>query len=231
MTFLLTDIEGSTGLLAELEDGYAVLLSDIRRLVRAAVEGPGGVEASARGDDVFAVFEDPAAALDAAYAIQRGMRDASWPGGRDVRLADRAAPRAPAAHGRRIRGPVGSRGGADLLRRSRRPDGPVGGGALGAARDGRRPEHRLLAVQGASRADPDLPGGGARPALRASLRSGPRNRRLDEPLRRRAVGARARGPRAAAGASARVRALARTRGPGARPRLWRRPPDGGPGRR
>jgi class 3 adenylate cyclase len=86
VTFLLTDIEGSTGLLAALEDQYAVLLSDIRRLVRAAVESPGGVEASARGDDVFAVFEEPAAALEAAYAIQRGMRDASWPGGRDVRL-------------------------------------------------------------------------------------------------------------------------------------------------
>jgi class 3 adenylate cyclase len=86
VTFLLTDIECSTELLAALEDRYAVLLSDIRRLVRAAVEGPGGVEVSARGDDVFAVFEDPPAALDAAYAIQRGMRDAEWPGGRDVRL-------------------------------------------------------------------------------------------------------------------------------------------------
>src|SRR3954467_11687593 len=42
VTFLLTDIERSTQLLAALEDGYAALLSDIRRLVRAAVEGPGG---------------------------------------------------------------------------------------------------------------------------------------------------------------------------------------------
>jgi len=86
VTFLLTDIECSTELLAELEDEYATLLADIRRLVRAAVEDPGGVEASARGDDVFAVFEQPEPALEAAFAIQRGMRDASWPGGRDVRL-------------------------------------------------------------------------------------------------------------------------------------------------
>jgi class 3 adenylate cyclase len=86
VTFLLTDIEGSTGLLAALEDEYAALLDAIRRLVRAAVESSGGVQASARGDDVFAAFEEPAAALEAAFAIQRGMRDASWPGGRDVRL-------------------------------------------------------------------------------------------------------------------------------------------------
>jgi class 3 adenylate cyclase len=86
VTFLLTDIEGSTELLGALGDEYAGLLDAIRRLVRAAVQGPGGHEASARGDDVFAVFEQPAAALEAAFAIQRGMRDASWPGGREVRL-------------------------------------------------------------------------------------------------------------------------------------------------
>ena len=86
VTFLLTDIEGSTGLLAALEDAYATLLADIRRLVRAALDGPGGHEVSARGDDVFAVFERPEGAVEAALGIQRGMRDASWPGGRDVRL-------------------------------------------------------------------------------------------------------------------------------------------------
>ena len=41
---------------------------------------------SARGDDVFAVFERAPAALEAALAIQRAMRDASWPGDNDVRL-------------------------------------------------------------------------------------------------------------------------------------------------
>ena len=86
VTFLLTDIEGSTGLLAALEDEYASLLDAIRRLVRVAVEGSGGVQASARGDDVFAAFEEPAPALEAAFAIQRAMRDTDWPGGRDVRL-------------------------------------------------------------------------------------------------------------------------------------------------
>jgi class 3 adenylate cyclase len=86
VTFLLTDIEGSTGLLGRLEDGYAPLLTRVRRLVRDAVRSAGGHEVSARGDDVFAVFERAPAALEAALAIQRAMRTGDWPGGIDVRL-------------------------------------------------------------------------------------------------------------------------------------------------
>jgi class 3 adenylate cyclase len=79
VTFLLTDIEGSTELLGRLGDEYAPLLTDVRRRVRAAVRHAGGREVSARGDDVFAVFEQASAALDAALDIQRTMRH-------DVRL-------------------------------------------------------------------------------------------------------------------------------------------------
>jgi class 3 adenylate cyclase len=86
ITFLLSDIEGSTELLGRLEDGYAPLLADIRRLVGTAVRQVGGHEVSARGDDVFAVFERAPASLEAALAIQRGMRARAWPGGSDVRL-------------------------------------------------------------------------------------------------------------------------------------------------
>jgi class 3 adenylate cyclase len=86
VTFLLTDLEGSTELLARLDDQYAPLLADVRRLVRAAVRAAGGHQVSARGDDVFAVFEHAPGALDAALAIQRGMDAAKWPGGSDVRL-------------------------------------------------------------------------------------------------------------------------------------------------
>src|ERR687891_354281 len=42
ITFLLTDIEGSTGLLARLDDQYAPLLADVRRRVRIAVRQAGG---------------------------------------------------------------------------------------------------------------------------------------------------------------------------------------------
>jgi class 3 adenylate cyclase len=86
ITFLLTDIEGSTELLARLDDQYAPLLADVRRRVRAAVRHAGGREVSARGDDVFAVFERAPAALEAALAIQRAMLAGPWPGGSDVRL-------------------------------------------------------------------------------------------------------------------------------------------------
>ena len=86
VTFLLTDIEGSTELLARLGDRYSPLLGDIRRLVSATVRQAGGHVASARGDDVFAVFERAPAALDAALAIHRAMKAGSWPAASDVLL-------------------------------------------------------------------------------------------------------------------------------------------------
>jgi class 3 adenylate cyclase len=86
VTFLLADIEGSTALLARLGDGYARLLDDVRRLVRAAVREAGGHVVSARGDDVFAAFERAPAALDGALGVQRAMQAGAWPKGDEVRL-------------------------------------------------------------------------------------------------------------------------------------------------
>jgi class 3 adenylate cyclase len=86
VTFLLTDLEGSTELLARLGDAYGPLIADVRRLVRAAVRSAGGREVDARGDDLLAAFARARAALDAALEIQRAMRAADWPEGDDVRL-------------------------------------------------------------------------------------------------------------------------------------------------
>ena len=86
VTFLLTDIEGSTELLARLEDRYTPLLADVRKLLRAAVREAGGREVDARADEHFAVFQEPPAALEAALAIQRAMQAQAWPDGSDVRL-------------------------------------------------------------------------------------------------------------------------------------------------
>lgn len=86
VTFLLTDIESSTELLARLEDGYGPLLIEVRRLLRATVRRSGGREVDARADEMFAVFERAPAALEAALAIQRAVATRMWPSGADVRL-------------------------------------------------------------------------------------------------------------------------------------------------
>jgi class 3 adenylate cyclase len=85
VTFLLTDLEGSTELLAQLGDGYAKLLNGVRKEIRKAIKRAGGHEVDCRADELFAVFERAPAALDAALAIQRALRDGSWPDGADVR--------------------------------------------------------------------------------------------------------------------------------------------------
>jgi class 3 adenylate cyclase len=86
VTFLLTDIEDSTGLVRDLGDGYASVLADVRRLVRTAVRRAGGQEVDARADEYFAVFKATAAALVAAIAIQRSVHDHAWPSGGRVKL-------------------------------------------------------------------------------------------------------------------------------------------------
>jgi class 3 adenylate cyclase len=86
LTFLLTDLEGSTELLVRLGERYASVLAEVRRRVRTAVRQAGGHEVSARGDDLFAVFEPAPAALEAALAIQRAMRQGGSPDGTEVRL-------------------------------------------------------------------------------------------------------------------------------------------------
>src|SRR2546428_6141554 len=73
VTFLLTDIEGSTGLLQRLGDRYGAVLRDVRSAIRDAVRSAGGSEGDARGDEVFAGFHDPASALGAAGAVPPGL--------------------------------------------------------------------------------------------------------------------------------------------------------------
>jgi class 3 adenylate cyclase len=86
VTFLMTDIEDSTGLLHRLGDGYGRLLTEVRGIQRTAVRDAGGREIDARADEYFAVFEVAAEALRAAVTIQRRTRGRSWPDGVDVRL-------------------------------------------------------------------------------------------------------------------------------------------------
>ena len=86
VTFLFADIEGSTRLVREAAEHWPRLLGDTRRLLREAVSAGGGHEVEARGDELFAVFHEPRAALDAALASQRALHAHEWAGGARVRV-------------------------------------------------------------------------------------------------------------------------------------------------
>jgi DNA-binding NarL/FixJ family response regulator/class 3 adenylate cyclase len=86
VTFLFADVEGSTALQQNPSVDYAAAVALLRRLLRDAVAAHGGVEADAVGDEYVAAFADPAASADAAFASQRALRDAEWPGDATVRV-------------------------------------------------------------------------------------------------------------------------------------------------
>jgi predicted ATPase len=74
VTFLFTDVEGSTRLLHELgPDQYARALSEHRRLIREACSRYGGVEVDTQGDAFFVAFPTAPAALEAAQAGQAAL--------------------------------------------------------------------------------------------------------------------------------------------------------------
>jgi Adenylate and Guanylate cyclase catalytic domain/AAA ATPase domain len=70
VTFIFTDIEGSTRLLNELGDRYAGVLAEHRRIVREAFERHGGVEVDTQGDAFFVAFPRASDALAAAADAQ-----------------------------------------------------------------------------------------------------------------------------------------------------------------
>jgi predicted ATPase/class 3 adenylate cyclase len=75
VTFLFSDIEGSTKLLQEAGEGYADLLEEQRRIVRDAIAEHDGIEVGTEGDSFFVVFRSPRNALEAAARIQRSLAD------------------------------------------------------------------------------------------------------------------------------------------------------------
>ena len=77
-TFLFTDIEGSTRLWEEHADRMGPALAQHDRLLRASVDAHGGSVIKTTGDGMLAVFADAVAAIDAAVAAQRALRDATW---------------------------------------------------------------------------------------------------------------------------------------------------------
>jgi class 3 adenylate cyclase len=86
VTLLFTDVEGSTGLLHQLGDGYGELLDGVRAVIEGAAAERSGHIVETRADELFAAFELPASAVDAAIAMQRTLRESSWPDDVDVRV-------------------------------------------------------------------------------------------------------------------------------------------------
>jgi WD40 repeat protein/class 3 adenylate cyclase len=86
VTFLFSDIEGSTRLFRHLGHGYVDLLERHRRLVRAAVAGVGGAEVNSEGDGLFFAFSSAAAALTASVEAQQALVAEPWPAGAEVRV-------------------------------------------------------------------------------------------------------------------------------------------------
>jgi predicted ATPase/class 3 adenylate cyclase len=86
VTFLFTDVEGSTRLLQTLGDGYAAVHDEHAAIIRRAVAEGGGVEVSTHGDAFFVAFASPAGAVRAAVAAQRGLAAHDWSPGPAVRV-------------------------------------------------------------------------------------------------------------------------------------------------
>ncbi len=79
VTFLFSDIEGSTRLLQGLGDGYADVLADHQRLLRAAFQAADGHEVHTAGDSFFVAFHRATDAAAAAVAAQRAIATYPWP--------------------------------------------------------------------------------------------------------------------------------------------------------
>lgn len=88
VTFLFTDIQGSTRLLQELGERYADLLAEHHRVVREIIASHSGIEVGTEGDAFFVAFADVDDAVRAAAAAQRAFAEHSWgvDGGLKVRM-------------------------------------------------------------------------------------------------------------------------------------------------
>ncbi len=87
VTFLFTDMEGSTRLLRELgREGYGVLLARHNELLRLVFAGRDGVEVDRAGDGFFVAFRSAEAAVGAAAGAQLAIAGEPWPGELDVRI-------------------------------------------------------------------------------------------------------------------------------------------------
>ncbi len=86
VTFLFTDIEGSTRLVESLGEAYAPILERHHALLREAIAAGDGTEVGTEGDAFFAVFPSAPRAVAAASGAQRALAAEPWPSGAAVRV-------------------------------------------------------------------------------------------------------------------------------------------------
>jgi class 3 adenylate cyclase len=86
VTFLFTDIEGSTDLMRRLGDGYGEVLDDHRRLLREYLGKAGGREIDTQGDAFFFSFTRARDAVAGAVAAQRALQEHEWRDGSEVKV-------------------------------------------------------------------------------------------------------------------------------------------------
>ncbi len=96
LTFLFTDVEGSTRLWERYPAVMGAAIARHERILRDAIERHGGSVFNTAGDSVCAVFESPGQAVAAAIEGQRGLQSEQWD-----ELRARPGPRGP--HGSRRR--------------------------------------------------------------------------------------------------------------------------------
>jgi DNA-binding NarL/FixJ family response regulator/class 3 adenylate cyclase len=79
VTFLFTDIQGSTELVERLGADYSGVLEDHRALLRGVVAEADGTELDCRGDEFLFVFADAGRAVETALRAQRSLAEHEWP--------------------------------------------------------------------------------------------------------------------------------------------------------
>src|SRR4051812_42319684 len=79
VTFLFTDIEGSTKLASRLGPAWPAVLGRPQELLRRALGGGGGVGVAPEGASFFVAFPSAAPAVTAAIEAQRALAAEPWP--------------------------------------------------------------------------------------------------------------------------------------------------------
>ena len=86
VTFLFTDIEGSTRLVQQLGEKYVDLLDEQQQLLREACETNHGRVVNTQGDSFFVAFSSALDAIHAAVKAQQVLFSHSWADGASVRV-------------------------------------------------------------------------------------------------------------------------------------------------